>query len=141
MTKEKLIHFLLVEDDPDHAHLITRIMKKNRVKNTIQWLQDGQAALDYLHRRPPYEDRKQPDVILLDLQLPLVDGIEVLENIKQSEELRKIPVVMLTTSNVERDRLRAYSNHVNSYVVKPLDFDIFKSLINDMGFYWGLWNQ
>lgn len=140
MLANPLLHFLLVEDDDNHAHLIMRSLKKNRIRNTFNRVSDGQAALDYLFARNEYADRQLPDVILLDLNLPKRSGIEVLELIKGSACLRIIPVVMLTTSDAERDRISAYSHHVNSYLVKPVDFDQFKTIVDDLGYYWGICN-
>ena len=139
--KEQLLRFLLVEDDDNHAHLVVRSLEKNRIKNTIDRVKDGQAAIDYLFDKIQGPLEKLPDIILLDLKLPKLDGLEVLERIKAEPRLNKIPVVMLTTSDAERDRARAYEHHVNSYVVKPVDFDKFRQLINDLGYYWGVWNQ
>lgn len=104
---------------------------------------DGQTALDYLFRRGEYEDPKtspRPHMILLDLRLPRVDGLEVLHQIKERDELKNVPVIILTTSEAEKDVARAYDNHVNSYLVKPVGFDEFSKLMNDLGFYWLGWN-
>jgi CheY-like chemotaxis protein len=114
------------------------------VANKIKHVPDGEEALDYLFRRASYTDPKKsprPHVIFLDLRLPKVDGLEVLTEIKTSDELRRIPVVVLTTSETEGDVSTAYDNHVNSYLVKPVDFDKFTKLMNDLGFYWLSWNR
>ncbi len=135
---------LLVEDNPDHTELILRSLEEHRVGNQIYHVADGEKALDYLLRRGDYTDPKTsplPSLILLDLRLPKVDGLEVLKTIKGSEELRTIPVVILTTSDQERDVAKAYEFHANSYLVKPVDFDKFSKLIDDMGFYWLAWNH
>jgi len=135
---------LLVEDNPDHAELITQNFRDHRVANKIYHVTDGEAAQDYLFRRGAYADPQQsprPHVILLDLRLPKVDGLEILKEIKTSEELRRIPVVILTTSQAEQDVARAYDYHANSYLVKPIDFDKFTRLMDGMGFYWLGWNH
>jgi len=134
------VRFLLVEDDDSHALLVMRNLERARVVNTVDRVSDGAAALAYLRAEDPYQKRVAPDVVLLDLKLPKIDGLEVLERIKNDEQLRKIPVVILTTSDAERDRTRAYDNHVNSYVVKPIDFEQFQNMIKDLGFYWAIWN-
>lgn len=134
------VRFLLVEDDDSHALLVMRNLERARVVNNVDRVSDGAAALAYLRAEEPYQDRAAPDVVLLDLKLPKVDGLEVLERIKRDEQLRKIPVVILTTSDAETDRARAYNNHVNSYVVKPIDFEQFQKMIKDLGFYWSIWN-
>jgi len=134
---------LLVEDNPAHAELVMRSFEDHRVANTIIHLSDGETALEYLFRRGIYaneRDTPRPHVILLDLRLPRVDGLDVLKEIKSSEELRSIPVVILTTSEDERDASRAYEQHANSFVVKPLDFASFTNLIKELGFYWLEWN-
>lgn len=134
---------MLVEDNADHAELVIRTLEDHRIANRIIHFSDGQTALDYLLRRGPYESPEgspRPHMILLDLRLPRVDGLEVLGVIKQNEELRNIPVIILTTSEAERDVARAYENHVNSYLVKPVGFDDFSKLMNDLGFYWLGWN-
>lgn len=138
------VRVLLVEDNDDHAELIIRQLADHRVANQLVRLADGQEALDYLHRRGKYADpasSPRPHVILLDLRLPRVDGLEVLRILKESEDLRMIPIVILTTSESERDVTHAYINHVNSYVVKPVDFQKFRALMDDLGFYWMSWNM
>ena len=135
---------LLVEDNPAHAELVLRSLEDHRVANTIVHLSDGESALDFLFRRGPYADpldSPRPHVVLLDLRLPRMDGLEVLRQIRASEELHMLPVVILTTSEAERDVARAYEQHTNSYVVKPLDFEGFTTLMDDLGFYWLGWNH
>ena len=134
---------LLVEDNPAHAELVMRSFEDHRVANTIVHLSDGETALEYLFQRGLYSNEQEsprPHVILLDLRLPRVDGLDVLKEIKSSDELRSIPVVILTTSEAERDAARAYEQHANSFVVKPLDFESFTNLIKELGFYWLQWN-
>ncbi len=140
-NKSKPISFLLVEDDDDHADLAIRALSENRVLNTVDRVSDGQEALDYVYQRGDYTDAKRPDVILLDLKLPEVDGHEVLEKIKRDSDLCTIPVVVLTTSQAEADRAKAYMHGVNSYLTKPLDFDQFRKMIHDLQLYWAVWNQ
>lgn len=137
-------HILIVEDDDDHAELMLRSLRKYRVGNHIDRVADGEQALDYLFRRGEFsepETSPRPDVVFLDLRLPKIDGIEVLRQIKESEDLRRIPVVIVTTSEAEIDLARAYDLHANSYVVKPVDFDKFFALMQDLGFYWLVWNR
>ncbi len=134
---------LLVEDNPAHTELVMRSFEGHLVANTIIHLSDGEAALEYLFRRGLYSNEQEsprPHVILLDLRLPLVDGLDVLKEIKSSDKLRSIPVVILTTSEAERDVARAYEEHANSFVVKPLDFARFTDLMKELGFYWLRWN-
>ena len=143
MEGEPLV-ILLVEDNPDHTELIVRSLQDHRVANRIFHVPDGEAALDYLFRRGEYEDPEKsprPHVVLLDLRLPKVDGQEVLQAIKTTEKLRRIPVVIVTTSEAERDVAQAYDSHANSYLVKPVDFDKFTQLMDDLGFYWLGWNR
>ena len=126
---------LLVEDDPDHAELIMRSFRDHRMTNRIYHVSDGEAALDYLFRRGAYADQRKsprPHVILLDLRLPKVDGLEVLKEVKSAEGLRRIPVVIITTSQAERDIAQAYNGHANSYLVKPVDLDHFTQLVDDL---------
>lgn len=143
MDGEPLV-ILLVEDNPDHVELIIRSLQDHRVANKIYHVPDGESALDYFFRRGNYADPKKsprPHVILLDLRLPKIDGMEVLEEIKATDELKRIPVVVLTTSEAEGDVAKAYDNHANSYLVKPVDFDKFTKLMSDLGFYWLGWNR
>lgn len=135
---------LLVEDNPDHAELIMRNLEDSRVLNDIIHVEDGEAALDYLFQRGRYADPAsfpRPHLVLLDLRLPKIDGLEVLKEAKQHEELRSIPIVILTTSEAERDLAMAYKYHANSYVTKPVDFSGFSQLLGDLGFYWLAWNK
>jgi two-component system, response regulator len=140
---EKSVEVLLVEDDETHAMLIMRCFGGIEVNN-IHWVGDGEEALDYLMHRGKHENRVEnprPDLILLDLRLPKRDGHEVLKDIKNSDDLRTIPVVILTTSKNEYDVKKAYLNHANSYLVKPLGFDEFQQMTEDLGIYWLQWNQ
>lgn len=143
MTGEPLT-ILLVEDNPDHAELVIRNMKDFKVANRIVHVEDGEAALDYLYGKGEYADRKRfplPHLMLLDLRLPKVDGLQVLKEVKCSETLRALPVVILTTSDAERDLAMAHEYHANSYLTKPVDFNNFSNLLGDMGFYWLAWNK
>lgn len=143
-TKGKPVVVLLVEDNMAHAELVIRSLEDHGVVNQIIHLQDGESALAYMRRQGIYanpEASPRPDVILLDLRLPRVDGLEVLKEIKADPALASIPIVMLTTSHAEEDITRAYSHHVNSYLVKPIDFESFRELIKNLGFYWLIWNE
>ncbi len=134
---------LLVEDNPAHAELVKRSFEGHRIENRIVHISDGESALAYLFRRGEFADPEtspRPHVVLLDLRLPRVDGLEILKEIRTSEELEKLPVVILTTSEAEIDAARAYEYHANSFVVKPLDFERFAKLMDDLGFYWLKWN-
>lgn len=135
---------LLVEDNPAHAEMVIRSFQDHMMANKIIHLLDGEAALDYLLRRGQFtvpEASPRPHVILLDLRLPKINGLQILQEIKQNEALLSIPVVVLTTSEAERDLVMAYENHANSYLVKPVDFAKFSQLINDLGLYWLDWNR
>ena len=134
---------MLVEDNADHAELVIRTLEEHKIANKVRHFLDGQSALDYLFHRGEYSNsmnNARPHVILLDLRLPRVDGIDVLKTIKEDEQLKSIPVVVLTTSEAEKDVARAYYNHANSYLVKPVGFVEFKQLMDDLGFYWLSWN-
>ena len=143
----RTLHVLLVEDDPDHADLVTFSLAESRPKaKVVHHVSDGDAALDYLFRRGEFAnpDRSpRPHLILLDLRLPKVDGLEVLKEIKTSsdEELRRIPVVVLTSSEADRDTDAAYDCGANSYVIKPVDYEKFHRLVADLGHYWLVWNR
>jgi two-component system, response regulator len=142
LTGEPL-HILLVEDNEDHAELVIRGMRDQQVASTIHHVSDGEKALDYLFNRGAFADsikNPRPNLVLLDLRLPRVDGLEVLKMIKTTPELLSIPVVVLTSSEAESDINKSYAYHANSYVVKPLDFKTFTRLMKDLGFYWLGWN-
>ncbi len=135
---------LLVEDNPAHAELVMRSLEDHRVVNEIYHVTNGEAALNYLFQQGNYTNALQsprPHVILLDLRLPRIDGLEVLKEIKSSDNLKDIPVVILTTSEAEQDVARAYEYHANSFLVKPVDFEKFTQLMTDLGFYWLAWNH
>jgi CheY-like chemotaxis protein len=134
---------LLVEDNEAHAELVMRSMRDQRVANIIYHVLDGQQALDFLFHKGDFANAKKsprPNLVLLDLRLPRIDGLEVLKTIKDSPELKRIPVVILTSSDTESDIARSYDYHANSYVVKPLEFKTFTKLMEDLGFYWLGWN-
>jgi len=134
---------MLVEDNADHAELVIRTLEEHQIANKVRHFLDGQSALDYLFQRGEFSNpatNVRPHVILLGLRLPRVDGIDVLKAIKEDDHLKSIPVVVLTTSEAEKDVAKAYYNHANSYLVKPVGFDEFKRLMDDLGFYWLSWN-
>lgn len=137
------LHILLVEDNEAHAEIIIRSFEKHSVANHITHLKDGQAALDYLFFEGEYETKEVelPHIVLLDLRLPKVDGLEVLKRIKTDRGLNKLPVVILTTSAAEKDAAMAYDYHANSYLVKPMDYEQFKAMLDNVGHYWMSWNQ
>lgn len=135
---------LLVEDNPAHAELVIRSFKAHTIDSQISHVMNGEIALDYLFHRGSYTDPEQypqPHIILLDIRMPKVSGLDVLKELKASENLRHIPVIILTTSDAEQDVTRAYHNYVNSYLVKPVEFDSFMKLMEDLGFYWLNWNH
>lgn len=135
---------LLVEDDPAHAEIVKRNFEISRIANRLIHLSDGQGALDYLYRRGAFSDpvtSPTPGIVLLDLRLPKVDGLQVLKTIKEDPLLENIPVVILTTSSAESDIVKAYECHANSYLVKPVDFNKFAELMDTLGYYWLLWNK
>jgi CheY-like chemotaxis protein len=142
--KGEPIVILLVEDDLAHIEIIKRTFEESRLANRLISVEDGQEALDYLHRKGKYNDSAKfpmPNLILLDPRLPKVDGLGVLKTIKSEEKLTGIPVVILTTSSAESDMVKAYEWHANSYLVKPVDFTQFNKLMNTFGYYWVVWNQ
>lgn len=144
MNTESHIEVLLVEDSPRDAELTLRALKKRKLANAIVHLKDGQAALDFLFCEGPYAGRDvhdRPKVVLLDLKLPKVDGIDVLRRLRADARLKTIPVVMLTSSREESDVIESYNLGVNSYIVKPVEFDNFSEAITNIGFYWLLLNQ
>lgn len=134
-------NYLMIEDDDDHAELIRISMESNGGSNRIDRVTNGVEAIAYLRKQDTYTDAPRPDLILLDLNMPLKNGHEVIEDVKSDDELRMIPIIVLTTSNAQQDRVRAYKSHVNSYVVKPVDFSQFKQMICDIDQFWTQWNQ
>ncbi|MCA3186009.1 MULTISPECIES: response regulator [unclassified Cupriavidus] len=134
---------LLVEDNPDDIELTLIALQKTRLANPVVSVRDGAEALDFLRREGAYASRAEenPAVILLDKKLPKVDGHEVLRAVRADDRLRRVPVVMLTSSREERDLLKSYDLGVNAYVVKPVEFDDFMAAINDLGVFWAVLNE
>lgn len=139
MTDRKTI--LLVEDNPDDEKLILMALQKGNVANDVTVARDGQEALDRLHGGPGKPPPLRPTVVLLDLHLPKIDGLEVLKRLRADERTRHLPVVMLTSSDEEGDRMRSYDLGANSYVCKPVDFGAFAGAVNQLGLYWLLLNR
>ncbi|AJZ63599.1 response regulator [Paraburkholderia fungorum] len=134
---------LLVEDNPNDVELTLIALEKTRLANPVVSLRDGEEALLYLRREGPWASRAEenPAVILLDKKLPKIDGHELLKIVRSDDKLKRIPVVMLTSSREETDLLRSYDLGVNAYVVKPVAFDDFMAAINDLGMFWGVLNE
>jgi CheY-like chemotaxis protein len=138
------IHILLVEDNPDHADLVMASFEEGRIMKKIHWVKDGEQAIHYLTRVNGFEDpaaSPTPGLILLDINLPKIDGLSVLKGIKENPRLKRIPVIMLTTSDQHKDIDRCYEMGANSYIIKPVDFQGFQSKMQEIGFYWVLTNQ
>jgi two-component system, response regulator len=135
---------LLVEDNPDDEALTVRALNKNKIVNSLAVVRDGVEALDFLFCTGPYSERdphEMPEVILLDLKLPKVDGLEVLRQVRANERTRLLPVVILTSSKEEQDLLKSYSFGANSYIRKPVDFSQFVEAIHQLGMYWLVLNE
>jgi CheY-like chemotaxis protein len=134
---------LVVEDDPNDVELMLIALGEYNLANEVVVTRDGQQALDYLYCRGEFHTRptENPAVMLLDLKLPRVDGLEVLQQIKADERLRMIPVVVLTSSHEERDKMRSYKLGVNAYVVKPVDFHEFVNAVKELGIFWAVINE
>ena len=140
--QDKIVDIVLIEDNPNDAELAIRALKKKNLAKNLLWLKDGEEALDYLlSLNKDIKIKRLPKLILLDLKLPKVSGIDVLEKIKTNKDLFPIPVVVLTSSKEERDISACYKNNVNSYIAKPVDFSEFMTTISDIGLYWLNLNQ
>lgn len=136
MTTPRAIEILMVEDNPGDVRLTREALKDHKIWNELHVVEDGAAALDFLHRRPPYEHVPRPDLMLLDLNLPRKDGREVLAAVKSDDSLKTIPVVILTTSQAEEDVVRAYKLNANCYVTKPVDFGQFTRIVQAIEHFW-----
>ena len=137
----KPVHILLVEDNEGDILLTTEALAEGKLENKLSVTRDGGAAIDFLNRRKPFEDQSLPDLILLDLKMPKVDGIEVLRKLKGDERRKLIPVVVFTSSKEDRDVLESYQLGANAYIVKPVDFDEFVKAIAEIGLFWLILNQ
>lgn len=138
------VEILLVEDNKNDAELAILALKEKKLSNNLVWLKDGQEALDFLFAEGNYTDRdknNRPKIILLDMKMPKVDGIEVLRTIRSNPLTSRIPVAMLTSSKEEKDMVESYNLGVNSYIVKPVDFNQFMKCVSDIGYYWTIINQ
>ena len=137
------VDILLVEDNPLDAELTMRGLKNEKLANKITWVKDGEEALDYVFRRGAYANRSDsgPRLILLDLKMPRVGGIEVTRAIKSDEKTRRIPIVIMTSSKEENDIIDSYNLGANSYIVKPVDFEAFARAVSEVGLYWLLLNE
>ena len=131
------LEILLVEDNPQDAEMTQRALRQHNLVNRLHWVKDGAEALEYLLAN----DRQKPKLVLLDLKMPKVDGIEVLRRMKADASLRAIPVVIMTSSNEERDVAETYRLGVNSYIVKPVEFEAFLETVTKIGLYWVLTNR
>jgi CheY-like chemotaxis protein len=143
MGEHELVEILPVEDNPSDGELTIRALKKKKLANHLIWLKDGAEALEFLFRTGAYAGRPQvqPRLILLDLKMPKVDGIEVLRHVKADEQLKVIPVVVMTSSHEDQDIVESYKLGVNSYLVKPVEFEQFQEVASNAGFYWLLINK
>jgi CheY-like chemotaxis protein len=138
------VEILIVEDNPNDAEMALRALKKNNLTNNVLVVGDGEEALDFIFAKGKFvgrEKKTRPKIILLDLKLPKVDGLEVLKEIKSNPQTKIIPVIVLTSSKEETDIMRSYLLGVNSYIVKPVDFDKFVDAVRELGLYWLLLNQ
>lgn len=138
------VEILLVEDNPDDADLTIRELQKHKLANKLVWVKDGEEALDFIFGEGSYAERNskhKPKVVFLDLKLPKIDGIEVLREIRSREETKLLPVVILSSSREDQDVISTYNLGVNSYIVKPVEFDDFSRAIREIGYYWVVTNQ
>ena len=136
------VDILLAEDSEADGEMTLRALRKNNLSNEVIWVRDGAEALDFIFGRGQYQQRhRRPKLILLDIKMPKVDGIEVLRQIKKNEETKTIPVVIMTSSAEDRDVIESYQLGVNSYVVKPVEFEQFMDTVSKLGYYWTLVNR
>ena len=133
---DNVVNILLVEDNPADARLIEEVFKDTNVNNKIYVVKDGVEAMNFLNKENEYSEAPRPEMILLDLNLPRKDGREVLKEVKKNEELKSIPIVILTTSSAKEDVIKTYSNHANCYITKPVDFDQFLRVITAIEDFW-----
>lgn len=144
MNGKGVVEILLVEDNPHDAEMAIRALKKHKLANNLVHVTDGEEALDFIFARGAYTERNMengPKIILLDLKLPKVDGLEVLKVVKSDPRTKIIPIIALTSSSEDKDIIESYRLGVNSYIVKPVDFDKFVEAIKDLGYYWLLVNK
>lgn len=134
--KSQPTDILLVEDNPDHTELILDALQNHKIINVVHCVADGEMALDFVYQRRAYSNAPRPGLILLDIKLPRISGIEVLKQIKMDENLHTIPVIMLTTSGAEADVQASYQNYANSYIVKPMDYEKLMVVIHELKLYW-----
>ncbi|HTF18507.1 MAG TPA: response regulator [Chryseolinea sp.] len=140
---DQSVEILLIEDNPHEAQLIIRSLRKHHLANKLLHIDDGAEAINFIFAEKGYADRQiedHPKLILLDLKLPKVDGLEILKRIKSDDRIKSIPVIVLTSSQEERDIVSSYSLGVNSYIVKPVNFDSFSKAVAELGLYWMLLN-
>jgi len=135
-NRQNNITILLIEDNPGDVRLTQEAFKEGRKNVTLDVVMDGVEAINYLYKNGQYSDKKSPDLILLDLNLPKMDGREVLQKVKSDDNLRRIPVIVLTTSDADQDILKSYNLHVNCYLNKPVDFDKFFDIIQKIEDFW-----
>lgn len=140
MAKEPFV-VLMAEDDEHDVIAVNRAWKKNKIANPLYIVPDGEECLDYLHQRGKYEnpeDAPRPGILLLDIKMPKMDGLTVLKHIRESEKFNRLPVVILTTSKDEEDRLKSYDLRVNAYIIKPIGFDNFSEAVKTINLFWEL---
>jgi CheY-like chemotaxis protein len=136
LNREKIVDILLVEDNPGDIRLTELALQRGKVKNNLYITKDGNQALEFLHKKNKYEDAPTPDLILLDLNLPRINGQEVLKNVKKDKYLKRIPVIVLTTSDAEKDILETYNLNVNAYITKPIDMNKFIKVVSVLEDFW-----
>jgi CheY-like chemotaxis protein len=144
MTNSHQVEILFIEDNPHEAELTILSLKKHNLANKLKHIDDGAEALDFIFSKGPYRDRSNspdPKLIILDLKLPKVDGLEILRQLKGDDKTKQIPVVVLTSSQEEKDIVESYRLGVNSYIVKPVNFETFGKAVADLGLYWVILNH